>query len=387
MIPFLRRISTRRTAVILAAFALTGAGAVLHADDVYTPQQAHAPSPVFEAPCPPMDGHAAPMWPDGAQYHDAAPFLPPRPRHAGWRVEIDAAPTFRDSNRDVTFLTLGPGGDPALTTSDWDYEFAAGSRSLIGRQIDPRHSVEFVWIAVQPWTDTAFARNDDPNTAGGVGNLFSRLSDFGDPADEGLDFVRVGSLSIVSDFETGELNLRQKVLMPPGPATVDMIYGARWSRIDEQVRFATNSPVSGSSNNVVVATDNKMAGFQLGIVMHYTCMPGLWVDFDLKGAILQNMAEQRTVYTTNASGIGAEFTGGREEDRTAFLGDLSLLVNVQLTPTLWLHLGYESIWLTGVALAAENIPNANTLRLGPNDLDHRGEITYHGPRIGLGAAW
>ena len=48
---------------------------------------------------------------------------------------------------------------------------------------------------------------------------------------------------------------------------------------------------AGAGNTVFVQTRNKMGGFQLGGVMHYTCIPGAWwFDFEVKGALLQNNA-------------------------------------------------------------------------------------------------
>ena len=78
------------------------------------------------------------------------------------------------------------------------------------------------------------------------------------------------------------------------------------------------------------------------------------------------------------------FVGLDDHDRTSFLGEVSLSYTHQFTRNLSVRLGYNAFWLTGVALASENLNNdIEILSLGPAQIDHSGDIVYHGPTLGV----
>ena len=103
---------------------------------------------------------------------------------------------------------------------------------------------------------------------------------------------------------------------------------------------------------------------QIGTLDQFVVHNRAWIDIEIKGAILMNDAERSWDNAVFAS-----------EDGTSFLGDLSLQFNFQFAPSWTIRAGYNAMWLTGVALAAEN---HNALCV-----DHDGDVVYHGPNIGL----
>ena len=73
-----------------------------------------------------------------------------------------------------------------------------------------------------------------------------------------------------------------------------------------------------------------------------------------------------------------------EIDRTSFAGELSLQFNYQFAPSWTFFAGYNALWVTGLAIAAENYDNSiPVLTSGAASIDHSGEVVYHGPNIGL----
>jgi hypothetical protein len=71
-----------------------------------------------------------------------------------------------------------------------------------------------------------------------------------------------------------------------------------------------------------------------------------------------------------------------------WLGDLSLVANFQMTPWLVARIGYQALFLTGVAVASDNIETNNILLTsGPIQLDDRSNMALHGPLIGLMGNW
>ena len=56
----------------------------------------------------------------------------------------------------------------------------------------------------------------------------------------------------------------------------------------------------------------------------------------------------------------------------------------QVTNNLSMRLGYNAYWLTGLALASENLPqDFNLLTRGPTQIQHNGDSVYHGPNLGF----
>ena len=107
-------------------------------------------------------------------------------------------------------------------------------------------------------------------------------------------------------------------------------------------------------------TDNELLGLQGGILGQFLITPRYWLDWEVKGAICNNNVKVST------------FPG---RDVTSFLGETSLSANYQFLPFLTFRIGYRGIWITGLALAEENINRPQ--------LDDSGEIVYHGLNIGL----
>jgi hypothetical protein len=126
-------------------------------------------------------------------------------------------------------------------------------------------------------------------------------------------------------------------------------------------------------NAVTVSTRNHMFGVQLGSLSQFLVVDRGWIDFEIKGVMFFNEASNQ---------IDANPTV--EKPCTAFMGDLSLTFNYQIAPAWTFRAGYNAMWLSGVALASENfLVDTSTLVTGPGSLDHRGNLVYHGPSIGV----
>ena len=69
-----------------------------------------------------------------------------------------------------------------------------------------------------------------------------------------------------------------------------------------------------------------------------------------------------------------------------FLGDLNYTVSRRLSDMWWLRLGYNMIWLSGVALAPDQWDFTNTAASGTT-LVGGGGVFLHGANLGLEARW
>jgi hypothetical protein len=73
---------------------------------------------------------------------------------------------------------------------------------------------------------------------------------------------------------------------------------------------------------------------------------------------------------------------------TAFVGDLDLSAIWECSRHLSVEIGYQAIWISGLALGAENFQTDVTLlTLGPPELKDDGTAVYHGPHVGVTVRW
>jgi hypothetical protein len=309
----------------------------------------------------------------------ASNFVAHRPN--GIYAIADFAPMTYDPNHNVDIARFGATGDPALTTGDIGYEFDAGAKMTLGYVYSPCVRIEATWFGTYSWEDDFALRNLDGNGGlGTIGDLNTILSGFTDiPGLAGNDLV---SLGMYSAFNSQEINIRYWVDVPPGPFDFSLTLGARHVTARESlVLFAESS--TPSTTNLAVSTNNDLWGGQIGFQVAWLQSSHVWLDFDAKAAMFNNSASQATVYSNDNNGVITNGVQTRDQQRTSWMGDLALTYNIQFHPGLVLRLGYQAVFLNGIALAPDNIANANDIVNGPARLVDNGEVVYHGPVIGL----
>jgi hypothetical protein len=285
-------------------------------------------------------------------------FIAHRPND--WYVAADFLPLTYDPYYDVELARFGPAGPTALSTSDLDQEFDSGMRIVVGRTIWGCYQLEGAYQGSYSWADAAAV--SDPG-----GTLSSFLSGFA--ADAGTS----ASTSIYTAMQTAEFNARAWLDLPPGPFDVSVLLGVRYMNIDETFSFGFD----GATDPAIVQTENNLWGVQLGIDLKWLVHPRAYVDFDAKGAMCNNDLSA----SIRDAGAAPRFAF---DDKTAFLGDLVLTLNWQVTPSWSIRAGYQAIFLTGLALGPDNLQaNRDFLAAGPVQLDDRREAVFHGPVLGV----
>ncbi len=310
-----------------------------------------------------------------------------------WYVRGEMLALWRDADDSHPFATVGPAGPVVLSTAEFKPEFRAGVRALVGRSLGEWYRVEASYFGSHSWSDRAAVWNTDANGAGGIGNLYSPFSQFGDPVGVvGFDYNTFASIRFESRLNNGEVNLRRRILMRPGSYEASFLVGGRYLDISEQFDYHTYSALPGPlarTNDVNTDTRNKLIGFQIGLLGQFLIQPRCWIDFEMKGGIYQNRASLDRVFTvTEIGGQTSSIPGEDTHDRTSLVGDLSLQFNYQFSPGWTFYAGYNAIWVTGVALAANNFEtDISLLAVGPALINHGGQVVYHGPNFGLVFAW
>jgi len=262
-----------------------------------------------------------------------------------WYATAELMPLYREQKDDVNLQTLDDFDGSILDTGDFDTEFDAGLKLVLGVALNDLYRLEGGYIGPHEWSSQIVVPD----------GTVSPLAD------------------MATNFSSYEMNLRRRILIPRDPwpgynqlcVANSFLVGGRYLNLDETMAFGSN-----------VATSNDMLGLQVGMLSQFLTHRHGWIDFEIKGGMYNNQM-RLNVQDGAASTI-------QETDRTAFLGELSLSYNYQLSRHVAFRAGYNAFWLTGVALASQNLPLAGTVA---PVLNHNGDMVLHGPNLGLTYAW
>jgi hypothetical protein len=314
-------------------------------------------------------------------------------RKAEWYSSADLTALKRDPYISQDFARVGGlgAGTVALSTANIDYPLDAGLQFMIGRKLTERLSFEALYMGQNEWQSQAAVRNALDNTALGgttTGVLSSPFTQFGGLGlQAGLDFNNLVQVNTTDRLEMLDLIFRYRPDMPYGAYDVSFLYGLRYMQNSGTLLYHSESsePAGGSINNLNVATDNDLIGFQLGMTSHILILPAYWIDWDIKGTLFNNHARQQTIYqNTDSTGAFTAFTNTGAKDDTAGSLDVRLIGNFQLLPRLTLRAGYQAMFTTGLATTAGNFQtDLNIVRFGPSTINTRDDVIYHGPVAGI----
>jgi len=325
-----------------------------------------------------------------------------------WYFEAQALALKRDASGNTDFAAritevTTPEGTEATTTMvlgtrDLHFDFRAGGRALVGRTLGDWFGLEVAYFGLGDWNQIAAVRDVTPIDVEieGVtqtvnGSLFSPFTDFGNPRTVGLDYNNFAYISYFSTLDSLEWNLRGRLPMPSDRLQGSLLVGGRYMNVRERFHYRTESEIPaalGTTNTVSTWTGNEMLGVQIGAQFEFQVEPDWWVDCEIKGVIFDNRADQSTTYVNINNGVEQTYSRGRADNRSTFALDLRLMFTCQISPRLSTRVGYEALWVDGLALASENFnSDVNILMLGPATLSSGGKVVYHGPHIGVTWMW
>ncbi len=314
-----------------------------------------------------------------------------RPPRCPWYVVGDGLAIRRDDRGRFDAATVDTPTAVALSTADLNMDLRSGARVLVGRTLGECLQIEGLYFFVSEWDKGREIRNTTPNDQGGTGNLFSPFTNFGDPPLIGLDYNNFAAIRYASSLDNVELNVRRALPIRPGRLAGSILVGVRYMDLPEQFQYRTESTLpfpTGAVNEVRIDTDNALLGPQIGAMLEFYAENRWWINFEIKGAVCNNRAGQASFYRHIEFPDEFAHEDSRKEDVTTFVGDLSLTFVYRWSPFFTTRLGYQAIWLDGLALAAENFNrDINILLQGPAQLQSDGRAVYHGPFAGIMLSW
>jgi putative beta barrel porin BBP7 len=310
-----------------------------------------------------------------------------------------------------------------MSNRSQSFDIAAGYDTTVGhylgRDAENRDQfIEFTFWGMNEWNDNQQV-NALRSIHQGFQNGIFRSYTYGDlfslfpPEVGGFNRVETYSSYFNSDINNFELNVRFRprgrsdrlVLKPSGKwqrecqpgKTLSYLIGFRYLSLDESFgfhsagRFTDNvlnvtNPVSGDYD---ILSHNDMFGPQIGAdLMFHQCRYSYGVQTKL--APLVNFSDQTSTIVTDASGDPLATFGDindvryAKRDDVSLVGEVSILANYRIRKNLVVHAGYHFVWITGLALAAEQIqfqPNA------ADAINTDGFVFYQGISGGLEWIW
>lgn len=180
---------------------------------------------------------------------------------------------------------------------------------------------------------------------------------------------------------------------------ISYLYGIRFMQIDETFNFHSHStvvplgqsgqPLPGPPTlydaNYDVVTHNNLLGLQVGADMMFRQCRWAWGVRSKLGAFL-NFSDQKSDIIspdlTRSYTTGNPLSAAKHE--ASLIGEVGFTATYKFRPNLMGRAGYDFMWVTGLALAPEQ------LQFQPvpvNAINTNGSIFYHGVSLGLEWMW
>lgn len=281
-----------------------------------------------------------------------------------WTVQINGL--YMKRARPHSFpLLIQPGGGIRVNADEFDFGWHGGFDVGLSRRFGAYQNIELRYFQIDSWTAVVsspyqpFDRiGTDPRTlvllpAGTVDyNYDSRLLSF--------------EANLVSRFVASD--------------RVRLGIGFRYLRLRESL----NTAFSVTDAEMTINTRNNLYGLQFagdGVLINSGRFSVVtWV----KAGIYANSGKQETTVGDAWIPNPPLFVNGIDRTTASFVGETGLMGAFQITPCLSLTGGYQLLWVSGAALAADQLPNMGNFGGGfvPATLD-QSDVFYHGAIFGI----
>ncbi len=307
-------------------------------------------------PCPCADGYA------GQDQAQESPYFFPGildPGDCGprWLFSSEFVEWQRTSARSQPLLRAGPSStDPVLlSANDLNFPVTPAFRIDGIRRLPCGWDLEIAYFQLNQVRGYAA----DTTVPGASFLVFDSTDPFRVP------LTNVNA-SYFSSLYSGEINLGRQ-----WTDWLNLMIGFRAIELDEQYQAGAVIPFSITMRT---NTFNHLYGFQVGgDVQVYNRGGPLEIHALCKGGIYGNAASQNIELTQQLAAT---------RNDAAFFGEADVVLTYALTCHVGLRAAAEAAWLTGVALAPEQI-NMTNFTTGAAACDTSGNIFYYGGSIGM----
>jgi hypothetical protein len=326
-------------------------------------------------------------------------------------VRMEAIYMTRDETfkQQVDFTSQNVAGPIVLSSSQLDFDPAAGFRIMGRYDIGPLSVIEFGYWGIQDFN--ASAQYDNPNA-----DSYSLFSDFvRQPALLPATVTSAGGalpwtersvidrISLESELHNAEFNYRRYWVGFSPAVSGTLLAGFRYTRLREDFQFYTMGSEELTFDAATGSYDenikNDMAGFQAGGDIWLHVRQGVRIGAEGKVGLMNNHYTLDNTFTAvgqnNNSGPPPNFTEHFEKDIPAFITEASADVVWDVSPSWSVRAGYEIMFLNSVLLAGENFNTGTVYNDVPGVLlpervpfvNDQGHAFYHGAHLGAEFTW
>jgi len=265
-------------------------------------------------------------------------------------------------------------GGTLLNANSFNFDFNTGADAWVLYKCSCDWSFQGRYVYVDPYdAQLAFTT---PAANGAV--IFPT-----NPATLGnaLNSVSV-STRYLSALQTAELGLRRNY------ERLGILYGFRFVDLDE--RFQASYVASdGIQYDDTWTTHNRLYGFQLGADSAIFKTERFKIEGFGKAGVYANVAESTFLDRTNG---GSPVSSSDTTTHVAFLGEVGLYGVYFLNDHIALRGGYQVMWLSGVAVASEQVASTGQFTPVPvggvtSAINSTGDLLFHGVNAGVEITW
>lgn len=169
--------------------------------------------------------------------------------------------------------------------------------------------------------------------------------------------------------------------------TSDWLVGFRWAGLDESASLVLSGGSAGEVGRYDIQSSTNLFGMQLGRRGRLE-----WQNWALDGwakaALAGSAMSQSTAAIPDAINPAVTARPGHSatEGGVGFIGDIATTLTYRIDETWGIRMGYNLIWLSGVALA-QNQYDFGASATNGSGLSGGGGVFLHGASLGLDARW
>ncbi len=278
-----------------------------------------------------------------------------------WTISADAMIMSRSGGKSSLMVVDPISGGELLHANDFNFAWAAGPRvGIVAEDVCCCCDLEASYFGIDEWSaGKNIIASDD-----GAEFLF-----FNDPGhavflDSGelLDFHYISSLHSV------EINLRHPIW-----DRLSVLMGFRYVELHEELNVREYDPIEQSYSSLLTDNvDNHLYGGQIGLNVAFINTCSCSIEGVIKAGVYGNSSD----LVMRAS----DRLLGDATSHTAILGEIGLMGIFQLTDHLAARLGYQAMWLDGIAIASDQVESVNPANPKPY---MGGTLFYHGATAGF----
>ena len=263
-------------------------------------------------------------------------------------------------------LLIDAGGSTLVNAKDLDYGWNSGFDVALSRKTRNGSNVELRYFQINGWTADFSAPFVATNAI--ATNLPSPLA--------GAGTVNYLGQSALYSFE---INLVDRSV---NNERMQFSLGFRWLELSENL--AQTFTPGGPPDTFIIDTNNHLYGGQLGLQGVFYDGPRLNVIGWGKAGLYANVADQSTDVV---SGM-VLLSNGARDTAASLVAETGALLEYKMFPRASLIGGYQLLWISGGALAPDQLPNMDSIAAGlvPTGLD-QSTAFYHGLFAGVDVHW